>query len=109
MDDSSGLLFWGVLIVVMLVLTLLPRWMNRRRSNQRKEELRVGDRVLTIGGLVGELTQIDFEANIARMKLAEGVVIQIMPGAISGKRSDQISGAQDADDGADVVEADETG
>ena len=106
MDQGSGLLFWGVLIVVMLVLTLLPRWMNRRRMNQRKEELQVGDRVLTIGGLVGELTQVDFEENIARIKLAEGVEIQIMPGAISGKRSDQTSGVQDA---VDVVEADETG
>jgi len=104
MDQSSGLLFWGVLVVAMLVLTLLPRWMNRRRMNQRKEELQVGDRVLTIGGLIGELTQLDFEDNIARIKLAEGVEIQIMPGAISGKRSDQTSGARDAD----VVEADET-
>jgi preprotein translocase YajC subunit len=103
MDQSSGLLFWGALIVVMLVLTLAPRWMSRRRMNQRKEELRVGDRVLTIGGLIGELTHIDFEDNIARLKLAEGVEIQIMPGAISGKRSDQISGAQDADDAAAVV------
>lgn len=103
MDQSSGLWFWGALIVVMLVLTLVPRWMNRRRMNQRKEELRVGDRVLTIGGLIGELTHLDFEDNIARIKLAEGVEIQIMPGAISGKRSDQISGVQDADDGAAVV------
>jgi len=108
MDQSSGLLFWGVLIVVMLVLTLLPRWMNRKRMNQRKEELQVGDRVLTIGGLIGELTHIDFEDNIARIKLAEGVVIEIMPGAISGKRNDQISGAQGAVDGADIIEADET-
>jgi len=109
MDQSSGLWFWGVLIVVMLVFTLLPRWMNRKRMNRRKEELQAGDRVLTIGGLIGELTHIDFEENIARIKLAEGVEIQIVPGAISGKRNDQVSGAQDADDGADVVEADETG
>jgi preprotein translocase YajC subunit len=108
MDQGSGLLFWGVLIVVMLVLTLLPRWMNRRRMNQRKAELQVGDRVLTIGGLIGELTHIDFEENIARLKLAESVEIQIVPGAISGKRNDQTPGAQDAADGADVVEAGET-
>jgi preprotein translocase YajC subunit len=82
--------------------------MNRRRANQRKDELQVGDHVLTIGGLIGELTHIDFEDNIARIKLAEGVEIQIMPGAISGKRSDPRPGAQDADDGAAVVEADET-
>jgi preprotein translocase subunit YajC len=108
MDQGSGLLFWGVLIVVMLVLTLLPRWMNRRRMNQRKGELKVGDHVLTIGGLIGELTHIDFGDNIARIKLAEGVEIQIMPGAISGKRSDPSPGAQKVDDGAAIVETDET-
>ena len=108
MDQSGGLVFWGVLIVAMLAFLYLPRGMNRRRVKQRKEELRVGDRVLTVGGLIGELTYIEFDDNVARIKLAEGVEIQIVPGAISGKRGDQTSGARDADDGADVVQAEET-
>ncbi|MCJ7549548.1 MAG: preprotein translocase subunit YajC [Anaerolineae bacterium] len=105
MEQSGGFVFWGALIAAMVVLTLLPRWMNRRRMKQREGELQVGDRVLTIGGLVGELTHIDFEDNSARIKLAEGVEIQIMPGAISGKRGDQSSSVQDADGvGADETE-----
>lgn len=101
MGQDSGLLVWGGLIVAMLVFMFLPQWMNRRRMKQREEELAVGDRVLTIGGLVGELTYLDFEDNVARIKLAEGVEVQIMPGAISGKRSDRDSATQDADRAAD--------
>jgi preprotein translocase subunit YajC len=101
MDQGGGLWFWGVLVAVMLVFMFLPQWMNRRRRKQREEELLVGDRVLTIGGLIGELTYVDFEANIARIKLTEDVEVEIMPGAISGKRSDQESVEQDTGDGAD--------
>lgn len=108
MEQSGGLLFWGALIVAMLAFTLVPRMMNRRRMKQREGELHVGDRVLTIGGLVGELTHIDFEDNTARIKLAEGVEVQIMPGAISGKRREQTSGAQSGGGGADIGEADDT-
>lgn len=78
--------FWLILIVAMVVFLALPQWMARRRQRRREEDLKVGDAVLTIGGLMGEITYLDFQANLARIKLAEGVEVSILPGAISGKR-----------------------
>ena len=79
--------FWLILIVAMVVFLALPQWMARRRQRRREEDLKVGDAVITIGGLIGEITYLDFQANLARIKLAEGVEIRILPGAISGKRA----------------------
>jgi preprotein translocase subunit YajC len=56
----------------------------------------VGDRILTIGGFIGTLTYIDFEDNIARVKLADGVEVQMVPRAISGKRQNGASSGEAA-------------
>lgn len=87
MGQGSGDLLWFVLLAVMVIALFLPQWLARRRQRKREESLKVGDQVLTIGGFIGELTHIDFDANIAHLKLAEGVEVQIVPGAISGKRA----------------------
>ncbi len=54
----------------------------------------VGDRVLTAGGFLGTLTHFDPEANLARVHLAEGVEVEILPGAIRGKQmsEDEVEG-----------------
>jgi len=98
MEDSGGLLFWGVLIVMMVVFMFLPQYMNRRRTKQREKDLAVGDGVITIGGFMGELTYLDWEGNLARIKLAEGVEISILPSAISGKRAE--AATDDSEPGA---------
>jgi preprotein translocase subunit YajC len=77
----------------------LPQMMARRRRKKREEDLKVGDEVITIGGFIGELTYLDFEENLARIRLAEGVELRVLPGAISGK--------QTAPAGEEVVEVDE--
>ncbi|MBN1247940.1 MAG: preprotein translocase subunit YajC [Anaerolineae bacterium] len=85
MGQDGGLLFWGVIIVAMVVFMFLPQWTARRRQKRREEELAVGQRIVTIGGFIGDLTHLDFEANEARIRLADGVELSILPGAIRGK------------------------
>jgi preprotein translocase subunit YajC len=86
--EGADLTFWIIVIVGLGVFMFLPQWMARRRQKQREADLRVGDRVVTIGGFIGQLTYLDLESNTARIKLAEGVELSILPGAISGKRAD---------------------
>jgi preprotein translocase subunit YajC len=87
MGDTSGSWIWLVFLVVMMLFLYIPRWMAQRQRRQQEAALAVGDRVLTIGGLLGTLTHIDHEKNIARLQIAEGVEIEILIGAISGKRA----------------------
>ena len=86
MLDGMDWLFWIVLIVGALVFLYVPQFLARRRQRKREENLEVGDRVITIGGLIGTLTYLDFDTNVARIELADGVEVRLLPGAISGKR-----------------------
>lgn len=87
MGETSGSWIWLILIAAMFLFMYIPRWMARRQRKQQEAALAVGDQVLTIGGLIGTLTSIDSEKNIARLRVAEGVEIEILIGAISGKRA----------------------
>lgn len=108
MNQDSGLLFWGVVLVAMVVFMFLPQWTARRRQKKREEALTVGDRIVTIGGLIGDLTYLDFDADAARVRLAEGMEIDILARGIRGKYE---AAVEDAVGVADAEEAsqEETG
>jgi len=85
MAQGTDWLFWVVMMALIIVFLYVPQWMARRRRQQQERDLAVGDRIITIGGFIGTLTRYDREANIARIRLAEGVEVDILPGAISSK------------------------
>ncbi len=76
---------WLLLILMAAAFLFLPQWMARRRQKKKLEMFEVGDRVITIGGFIGTLTMLDREANVARLELAEGVEVEIVPGALGRK------------------------
>ncbi len=79
---------WLFLILLALAFLFLPQWFARRRRKQRIAQFAVGDRVITIGGFIGTLTALDLEANVARLRLADGVEVEIVPGALGQKLGD---------------------
>ena len=85
MAQSIDWIVWIFLIVMAIVFFYVPQWMARRRQRQREQDLKVGDRVLTVGGFLGTLTHFDPEANLARIRLADDFEVEILPGAIRGK------------------------
>jgi preprotein translocase YajC subunit len=87
MGQGTDWIFWIVMMALIIVFLYVPQWMARRRRQQQEKALEVGDRIITIGGFMGTLTRYDREANIARIRLAEGVEVDILPGAISGKQT----------------------
>lgn len=76
-----------VLVVGMVAFMFWSQWRSRKRYQQRMQALQAGDQVVTIGGILGKLTQVDRDANRARLEVAPGVEIQITLGAISQRVS----------------------
>jgi preprotein translocase subunit YajC len=74
-----------IAIAVLLVWAIVawPQKRARQRQEQVVSELKVGEEVVTIGGLVGKLTYINQEEDMARLEIAKGVEIRLIPAAIS--------------------------
>ena len=72
--------------VVMLMVWAVVAW-PQKRARQRQEqvitELKVGEDIVTVGGLVGKLTYLNREEDLARIEIAKGVEVRIIPAAIS--------------------------
>ncbi|MDF1515387.1 MAG: preprotein translocase subunit YajC [Anaerolineae bacterium] len=89
METGGGWFFWVILIVASLAFMFIPQYLARNRRKKQERDLEVGDRIMTIGGFIGDLVYINHKTNLARIKLADGVVVDMIPGAISGKRADE--------------------
>ena len=70
-------------LLLVWVVVVLPQ--NRARKNQEQvvADLKLGDEVVTVGGIIGRLTYLNREEDMARLEIAKGVEIRIIPAAIS--------------------------
>ena len=83
--------FFYIIVATVLALVLLMVWVlvalpqKRARSTQQEVlgQLKVGDEVVTVGGMIGRLTYLNREEDIARIEFAKGVEFRIIPSAIS--------------------------
>ena len=82
--DTQQFVILGVVLVLLVALMFWPQWQARRRQQQRMNQLKIGDTVVTVGGIIGKLTDLNSETNRARLEVAPGVEIHILTGAISG-------------------------
>lgn len=74
-----------VLILVMggyWVFMLMPKQRDFMQRQQLARSLKAGDEVITGGGLVGIVRQIDAENGIAHIEIASGVQVRVLTAAI---------------------------
>jgi preprotein translocase subunit YajC len=75
----------GMMPILMMLVIFIPFFllMNRRQKKEQhaRSSLKKGDKVMTTSGLIGELIEIDEQ--IAKVKIAEGVKVQIVANTVS--------------------------
>jgi preprotein translocase subunit YajC len=83
---------FGFLLVVMLLVMggywsffLYPRQREFNKRQKYVRSLRAGDEVMTFGGMIGRVVDIDGEAGIAHVEIAEGVVVRFAAASIVGE------------------------
>jgi len=84
-DGAQGLLnFLPILIVfaIFYFLLILPMRKRQKAVQQMVEALKRGDRVVTNGGIYGEVTSV--EGSIVMLRIADGVRVKVAKSAISG-------------------------
>lgn len=75
------LLFPLVLLALMYVLLVRPQQQRVRRQRELVSSLGVADRVVTAGGIVGTILELDDE--FARVEVAPGTVVRVLRPAIT--------------------------
>ncbi len=83
MQNTQQFVILGIGLVLLIALMFWPQWQARRRQQQQMKELKPGDQIVTVGGIIGKLTSVNSEENRATIEVAPGVEIAILPAAIS--------------------------
>jgi preprotein translocase subunit YajC len=76
-----ALLYLGILVVAFLLLIVRPQRRQMAAHRALVATLRVGDDVVTSGGIYGTIQSLDEEA--VELEVAPGVVLRVARGAIA--------------------------
>lgn len=78
----GGLVPMLLIFVIFYVVLMLPMQRQRKALRQVIENLKKGDRVVTSGGLYGEVTAV--EGTTVMLRIADNVRVRVAKSAISG-------------------------
>ena len=77
----SSFIMLGLIIVVFYFFMIRPQVRKQKQLRQFREGLKVGDRIVTIGGIYGKVTGIQDTALI--IEIADGVKIKVDKAAVN--------------------------
>ena len=80
----------------MYVLLIRPQRQQQRRHTEMLENLKVGDEVVTTGGIYGDVTEV--QADRVSLEIAEDVEIEVVKRAIASVVPPEEAGGADEDD-----------
>lgn len=93
--DTGFIFFFVILLGVMYLLLIRPQRQQARRHQDMLGSLKVGDEVITAGGIYGEVTAIDedrvqleIDADV-RIAVARKAVASIVPPEEEGSDADE--------------------
>jgi preprotein translocase subunit YajC len=103
---SSGFLFI-IVIAFLLIWLIVVRPQRRRQTEQQRMlgDLRVGDEVLTAGGIYGTVLQL--EDDLVTVEIAPNTEVRVARRAIAGVTREPEPGEDDGDDQDGEPQADE--
>ena len=77
--------FWGMiilLIVVFYLFMILPQRRRQKEVEKKRNAMKAGDKVITVGGVHGKIKRVDPEDSTLLIEVAENVIIKIDKSAI---------------------------
>jgi preprotein translocase subunit YajC len=79
---GSGFLFVLILMFAMMYLLLIrPQRQQQRRQQEMLDNLKVGDEVITVGGVYGDITEV--QPDRVSLEISEDVEIEVAKRAIA--------------------------
>ena len=73
---------FAVILVIFYVLILMPMQRRQKKVQEFQNSLKVGDKVVTTGGIYGQITRVNDKS--VQLQVADKVRIEIARAAIGG-------------------------
>lgn len=103
MNNPTGVIIYVVgLMLVFYLLFILPQKKQQKKRAEVMEQLKVGDEIVTIGGLMGRLTQMD--GQIIKVDVGNGMELTFLKTAIAGPKNALIKEGDDEEVNIDDLE-----
>lgn len=96
-----------LLVFIFYFLWLRPQQQRMRRQRGLLNEVNVGDRVVTVGGLIGRV--IDESGDRLQIEIADGVVVEFLRLAVNRRLDESEAGFVGFGGGEEAEEDEETG
>lgn len=71
------LLMIGAMIAIMYFFIMRPQQQRQKKIQEFRNQLKVGQEVVTSGGIYGKITYIDANNSIVNLEIASGVRIRV--------------------------------
>lgn len=85
-NDMGGfLIFFAAIFAIMYFLIFRPQAKRQKEQRQLLEALAKGDRILTIGGIVGTIAGFKEKENTVVIEVDKNVKIEILRSAVAKK------------------------
>ena len=79
-----SLIPFALMILIFYVLVLLPMRRRQKKIQEFQGALKVGDKVITTGGLFGQVTEVREKEPWVQLQIADRVRIRVSRAAIAG-------------------------
>lgn len=85
---GSSIIYFVLLFAILYFLFIRPQQKRVKDLKELMESLKVGDEVVTIGGMIGKI--ISIEDDEADLEIAAGVVVKIVKNSISRVKGKEV-------------------
>ena len=74
----SILLVWGAFLAIFYFILVIPQKREAKSRQEMLDSLKVGDRIVTKGGLIGQIVAINKQKKIIQVSFAKGIVFEML-------------------------------
>ena len=106
MQNGMNILLLVAFLALIYFMMIRPQKKKEKADNEMRESLKVGDEIMTIGGVVGKIVKIN-EKSVIITTGADKTKIEFVKSAISSVRSAEKATEKKADKDADNDKLDE--
>src|SRR6186997_1096002 len=78
-----------MMLGIFYLLVLMPMRKRQKKVAEFQAALKVGDKVITTGGLFGEVTRVDDGTNSVQIQIADRVRVQVARASVAGYQGEE--------------------